>query len=129
MYASRSQAKLSVCEVDDSGYWDAVCKPRLPAFSWLTHTNHDSLRIRSTMKIAFAGKTDYLKIIDFRPVLRLVTRQVGWTRRRDKTKNFRFLVWIRSASGYTASLLSSDVETERRFFVSRASGYVLHNAR
>lgn len=74
MYASRLLAELSVCEVDDSGYSDAVCKPRLPAFSWLTHANRDSLRIWSTMKIAFAGKTDYLKIIDFRPALRPAAR-------------------------------------------------------
>jgi len=74
---------------DDSVYWDAVCKRRLPAFSWLTHhpplppfLNRDSPRIWSTMKIAFTGKTDYLKIIDFRPIpsplLRALARQARW---------------------------------------------------
>lgn len=103
-YASRLRVELSVCGVDDSGYWDAVCKPRLPAFSWLTHANRDSLRIWSTMKIALAGKTDYLKIIDFRPALRSRRETSRMKRGRDKTENFRFLVWTRvslRALGYT----------------------------
>lgn len=90
---------------DDSVYWDAVCKRRLPAFSWLTHRpppllppflNRDSPRIWSTMKIAFTGKTDYLKIIDFRPtpspLLRALVRQARWReegiRRRISNSSF-----------------------------------------
>jgi len=91
MYASPSGEVIGMRGRDDSVYWDAVCKRRLPAFSWLTHhppplplLNRDSPRIWSTMKIAFAGKTDYLKIIDFRPTpislpfLRPFVRQVRW---------------------------------------------------
>jgi len=91
MYASPSGGVIGMRGRDDSVYWDAVCKRRLPAFSWLTHhppppplLNRDSPRIWSTMKIAFAGKTDYLKIIDFRPtpnslrLLRPLARQVRW---------------------------------------------------
>lgn len=37
-----NRSSLSVWEIDSS-YWDAVCKLRLPAFSWLTHADRDSL--------------------------------------------------------------------------------------
>lgn len=138
MYASLRRAELSVCGGrDDSVYWDAVCKPRLLAFSWLTHRsppplNRDSPRIWSTMKIAFAGKTDYLKIIDFRPTPSLspfsaspFARQVRWRekgiRRRisdssfgssPRTEVILLLPWV-----VNVNARNSEEEEEGRFFV------------
>lgn len=75
------EASLSVWEIDDSSYWDAVCKLRLPAFSWLTHADRDSLWISSTMKIASAGKTDYSRLLTF-DLLREGASRSGWRKER-----------------------------------------------
>ena len=56
----------STREIDDSSYWDAVCKLRLPAFSWLTHADRDSPANLEYNENSFCRKDGLLQIIDFR---------------------------------------------------------------
>lgn len=94
------EASLSVWEIDDSSYWDAVCKLRLPAFSWLTHADRDSLWISSTMKIASAGKTDYSRLLTF-DLLREGASRSGWRKERIR----RWIPVPRSLTRYGTILL------------------------
>lgn len=109
--SSSLQAELSVCEVDDSGYWDAVCKPRLSAFSWLTHrissplsplpppppsvsSNRDSRHESAEYnENSFRRKDGLLEDYWLSTPARPRASRISRDKPDEERENFRFLVW------------------------------------